>query len=84
MDDSFTPRFLKRYDNLAKRIRDAVGAYAEDVRQGHFPAPEHSFSSKKEKRPAGRAAAAAPAEPEEQPSSGIAETIPLYPGVKRR
>jgi 3-methyl-2-oxobutanoate hydroxymethyltransferase len=81
MDDSFTPRFLKRYDNLARRIRDAVSAYAEDVRQGHFPAPEHSFSQKKDRGAKKRAAVN---EPEEQGTGEIAETIPLYPGVKRR
>jgi len=44
MDDSFAPRFLKRYDNLALRIRDAVTRYAEEVQNGEFPAAEHSFS----------------------------------------
>ena len=42
MDDSFRPRFVKRYENLALRIRTAVEAYAKDVREGRFPAEEHT------------------------------------------
>ncbi len=44
LDDSFAPRFLKRYENLAERVRAAVARYAEEVRGGVFPAAEHSFS----------------------------------------
>jgi len=42
MDDSFRPRFVRRYENLALRIRTAVEAYAKDVREGRFPAEEHT------------------------------------------
>jgi 3-methyl-2-oxobutanoate hydroxymethyltransferase len=44
MDPDFAPKFLKKYDNLGDRIRQAVGRYTEEVRQGVFPGPEHSFS----------------------------------------
>ena len=38
------PRFVKQYARLEETIRDAVGQYAQEVRQGKFPAPEHSFA----------------------------------------
>ena len=40
----FTPKFVKRYAALGDAIRDAARGYAEDVRAGHFPAPEHTYS----------------------------------------
>jgi 3-methyl-2-oxobutanoate hydroxymethyltransferase len=43
MNDEFRPRFVKRYDHLAVRIRTAVEAYVHDVRAGQFPDEEHSF-----------------------------------------
>ncbi|MBW2733537.1 MAG: 3-methyl-2-oxobutanoate hydroxymethyltransferase [Deltaproteobacteria bacterium] len=43
-DESFQPRFLKRFDSLGVRVEQAVESYAEEVRQGVFPGPEHSFS----------------------------------------
>ena len=33
----FSPRFLRRYANLAEVITDAVGRYIEDVKTGDFP-----------------------------------------------
>jgi 3-methyl-2-oxobutanoate hydroxymethyltransferase len=39
----FTPRFVKRYADLAAPIGEAVAAYAADVRAGRFPGPEHCF-----------------------------------------
>lgn len=41
MDDRFSPRFLKKYDDLGSRIVAAVKAFGEDVKQGVFPAAEH-------------------------------------------
>lgn len=46
LDDSFSPRFLKRYDNLAERVREAASRYAEEVREGAFPTREHSFEGR--------------------------------------
>ena len=43
--EGFTPRFVKRYADLGSEIKRAAGAYAEDVRNGRFPAREHSFSA---------------------------------------
>lgn len=37
------PRFVKRYAQLAEDIRQALAAYAADVRRGAFPAEEHSY-----------------------------------------
>ena len=37
------PRFVKRYADLRGVLSQAAAAYAEDVRNGVFPAPEHSF-----------------------------------------
>jgi 3-methyl-2-oxobutanoate hydroxymethyltransferase len=38
-----TPRFVKRYADLAGVLTDAVTRYAEEVRDGVFPAAEHTF-----------------------------------------
>jgi 3-methyl-2-oxobutanoate hydroxymethyltransferase len=39
------PKFVKRYANLAEEIGRAASAYAEDVRNGTFPGPEHEYSA---------------------------------------
>ena len=39
----FTPRFVKRYAELAPVIATAAEAYAADVRARRFPGPEHCF-----------------------------------------
>lgn len=44
----FRPRFAKVYADLARVASEAVSAYARDVREGSFPAPEHSFSIRPE------------------------------------
>jgi 3-methyl-2-oxobutanoate hydroxymethyltransferase len=36
-------KFVKQYADLRTTLGDAAKAYAEDVRSGHFPGPEHSF-----------------------------------------
>ena len=41
----FTPRFVKRYAELAPLIAAAAGAYADDVRARRFPGPEHCFGT---------------------------------------
>jgi len=38
-----TPRFVKRYADLATVLSDATRAFAEEVRDGSFPAAEHTF-----------------------------------------
>ena len=44
MNEEFRPKFVKRYDNLAVRIRTAVEQYITEVRNEQFPDEEHSFS----------------------------------------
>jgi 3-methyl-2-oxobutanoate hydroxymethyltransferase len=41
--DEFRPKFVKRFGELEKPVRDAVRAYADEVRRGKFPGKEHSF-----------------------------------------
>ena len=38
------PRFVKRYANLAGEIREALTTYADEVRTGVYPAPEHTYA----------------------------------------
>ena len=39
------PRFVKRYADLHSIMLQAAQEYADDVRQGTYPGPEHSFES---------------------------------------
>jgi 3-methyl-2-oxobutanoate hydroxymethyltransferase len=41
----FTPKSVKRYRRLSDEIRAAAREYAEEMRQGRFPAPEHTYSA---------------------------------------
>lgn len=43
MNDEFCPKFVKQYTNLSGQIKKAVSAYADDVRSGQFPGPEHCY-----------------------------------------
>lgn len=47
-----SPRFVKRYANLAAEIESAIRRYAEDVRAGRFPGPEHCYPIEGEERAA--------------------------------
>jgi 3-methyl-2-oxobutanoate hydroxymethyltransferase len=42
LDERFQPKFIKRYDNLHRRVVDAVTRYSQEVRTGAFPTEEHS------------------------------------------
>jgi len=44
LTEGHLPRFVKRYANLSREIRDALEAYAADVRSGSFPGEEHTYS----------------------------------------
>ncbi|MCA9679785.1 MAG: 3-methyl-2-oxobutanoate hydroxymethyltransferase [Kofleriaceae bacterium] len=44
MDDSFKPKFVRRFEQLSLRIRTAVQAYVSDVRSGAFPGEQESFA----------------------------------------
>lgn len=43
MDTEFSPKFLRRYANLAETIGDAVGRYVTDVKSGAFPSVEEEY-----------------------------------------
>lgn len=40
---AFTPKFVKRYNELGAEIENTFAAYAADVREGRFPAEEHTY-----------------------------------------
>jgi 3-methyl-2-oxobutanoate hydroxymethyltransferase len=40
---AFTPKFVKRYGNVAEEYRKVFAAYIADVRGGRFPAEEHVY-----------------------------------------
>jgi 3-methyl-2-oxobutanoate hydroxymethyltransferase len=42
LNETFSPRFLKRYAELAGAVRAAVAHYCEEVREGRFPDRAHS------------------------------------------
>jgi len=41
-----TPRFVKRYADMASEIGEAVGKYAEEVRERRFPTEEQTYRPK--------------------------------------
>jgi 3-methyl-2-oxobutanoate hydroxymethyltransferase len=41
--DDFRPRFVKQYGEVGREMLRAVEAYCREVRDGTFPAAEHSF-----------------------------------------
>lgn len=43
----FKPRFVKRFADLGPQISQAVESYADDVRAGRFPGPEHTFQPRR-------------------------------------
>lgn len=40
---AFTPKFVKKYENIAQRTIDAFTEYAKEVRNGEFPKEEHAY-----------------------------------------
>jgi 3-methyl-2-oxobutanoate hydroxymethyltransferase len=44
MDESFKPRFVRRFAALGETIKAAVGAYVGEVRGGTFPSDAESFA----------------------------------------
>jgi 3-methyl-2-oxobutanoate hydroxymethyltransferase len=51
------PRFVKKFGKVGEVIEDAIKSYAEDVRTGAFPMPEHTYSMKDGAPKAGKRAA---------------------------
>jgi len=43
LNEGFHPKFLKRYAELGRQVRDAVTRYRDEVRGGEYPDDAHSF-----------------------------------------
>jgi 3-methyl-2-oxobutanoate hydroxymethyltransferase len=43
LTEGHLPRFVKRYANLSREIRDALDAYVHEVRAGVFPDDQHTY-----------------------------------------
>jgi len=43
LNDTFEPKFLKKYAKMAEEVRSAIGDWARDVRSGAYPDADHSF-----------------------------------------
>ena len=50
LSEGHLPRFVKRYANLSAEIRDALTAYATEVRSGAFPGEEHTYAMPEEEQ----------------------------------
>jgi 3-methyl-2-oxobutanoate hydroxymethyltransferase len=48
LTEGHLPRFVKRYANLSREIRDALETYASEVRSGAFPGEEHAYAMPKD------------------------------------
>lgn len=46
--DRFVPRFVKQYELLGQKMLEALKRYRQEVEDGLFPGPEHSFSMPEE------------------------------------
>lgn len=44
----FTPKFVKKYENLGEKMNIAFRKYIEEIKDGVFPAEEHSFKIRDE------------------------------------
>jgi 3-methyl-2-oxobutanoate hydroxymethyltransferase len=44
MDEEFQPKFLKRYAEVGRTVKEAVREFASEVRNGQFPSEGHAVS----------------------------------------
>lgn len=44
LNRDFTPKFVKKYDEIGDRIIDALKSYDQEVKGGSFPKLEHTFA----------------------------------------
>jgi 3-methyl-2-oxobutanoate hydroxymethyltransferase len=42
--EAFTPKFVKKYANLAEETERAFATYRDEVKSGAFPGPEHAYN----------------------------------------
>jgi len=40
---AFTPKFVKKYANVAEVVTNALAEYVKEVKSGGFPADEHCY-----------------------------------------
>jgi 3-methyl-2-oxobutanoate hydroxymethyltransferase len=45
LNAGFRPKFLKRFADLDSVVKKGLEGYVQEVREGTFPGPEHSFSN---------------------------------------
>jgi 3-methyl-2-oxobutanoate hydroxymethyltransferase len=50
LSEGHLPRFVKRYANLSREIRDALEHYVHDVRTGAFPEEQHTYAMADDER----------------------------------
>jgi 3-methyl-2-oxobutanoate hydroxymethyltransferase len=43
LDESFKPKYVKRYAHLSGIIKDAVAEFVEEVSAGNYPDDEHTY-----------------------------------------
>jgi 3-methyl-2-oxobutanoate hydroxymethyltransferase len=43
LNEGFSPKFLKRYAEMAADVRDAISRFGDEVRAGSYPDDDHSF-----------------------------------------
>ncbi len=58
IEERIAPRFVRRYAEVGVTSREAIAAFAADVRSGAFPAAEESYGAAAPARPAAQRAAA--------------------------
>jgi 3-methyl-2-oxobutanoate hydroxymethyltransferase len=51
MDETFKPRFVRRFATLGQTIKEAVGQYVNEVRGGTFPSDAESFAVNETRAP---------------------------------
>ncbi|HUS29257.1 MAG TPA: 3-methyl-2-oxobutanoate hydroxymethyltransferase [Kofleriaceae bacterium] len=51
MDETFKPRFVRRFANLGNTIKEAVASYVSEVRGSTFPSDAESFAAAETKAP---------------------------------
>ncbi|MEM8838430.1 MAG: 3-methyl-2-oxobutanoate hydroxymethyltransferase, partial [Pseudomonadota bacterium] len=42
----WVPKFVRKFGSLKDHIEESVSGYADAVREGSFPAPEHTYGMK--------------------------------------
>ena len=43
MFTDYVPKFVKQFDNIGQRMKDAFKAYKDEIQTKEFPAKEHSY-----------------------------------------